>query len=64
MALWNELAGQDDAIAVFEAAAILGVPLLDADAGTMAMLIRESQGKKALLPRRVRTSKAGLKDDF
>jgi len=50
--------------AVFEAAAILGVPLLDADAGTMTRLIRESLEKRALLPRRVRTSKAGLKDDF
>ncbi|HBE95191.1 MAG TPA: transcriptional regulator [Desulfovibrio sp.] len=50
--------------AVFEAAAILGVPLFDADVGVMTALAGDSREKKALLPKRVRTAKAGLKDDF
>jgi transcriptional regulator with XRE-family HTH domain len=50
--------------AVFEVAAILGIPLFEADAGSITVLARHSREKNALLPRLVRVSKAGLKDDF
>ena len=50
--------------AVLEVAAIVGVPLFDADPQTMTMLHEHSTQRKALLPRLVRTSLRGVKDDF
>lgn len=50
--------------AVLEVAAIVGVPLFDADPHAMTMLQEHSTQHKALLPRLVRTSLRGVKDDF
>lgn len=50
--------------AVLEVAAIVGIALFDADAGAMTLLHAHSHEKKALLPKRVRASNKGVKDDF
>ncbi|MGE4552770.1 MAG: helix-turn-helix transcriptional regulator, partial [Desulfovibrionaceae bacterium] len=50
--------------AVLEVAAIVGVPLFDADADTMTILRSHSQEKRALLPKAVRTPAGDVQDDF
>lgn len=50
--------------AVLEVAAIVGIPLFDADPGTMTVLHEHSTQRKALLPKLVRTTLRGVKDDF
>ena len=50
--------------AVFEAAAIVGVRLFDADHATLTSLISANTTTLALLPQAVRTSKIEVKDDF
>lgn len=49
---------------VFEVAAILGVPLFEADPRDIARRLRHSQDKQALLPQAVRPSAGEVKDDF
>lgn len=50
--------------AVFEAAAILGVKLFDADRSTLAAKTAAQQQILALLPKAARTSGKAVKDDF
>ncbi len=50
--------------AVFEAAAIVGVRLFDADQPTMATHLGASKAILALMPKTVRPSGARVKDDF
>lgn len=50
--------------AVFEVAALCGVPLFDADPRTLATHLSRQTEKMALLPKAVRTGVSGLKDDF
>ena len=49
---------------VFEAAAIVGVRLFEADQGALTGMVRSHQNTLAVLPKRVRTPKVGVKDDF
>jgi transcriptional regulator with XRE-family HTH domain len=49
---------------VFEAAAIVGVPLFGEDRGHLTMSLDEQKEKLRLLPKSVRTSKTAVKDDF
>lgn len=49
---------------VFEVAAILGIPLFEADARRIAERLQHSVDKRALLPRAVRPSREDVKDDF
>jgi transcriptional regulator with XRE-family HTH domain len=49
---------------VFEAAAIVGVPLFEADRGQLTMRVDEQEEKLRLLPKSVRTAKTVVKDDF
>lgn len=50
--------------AVFEAAAIVGVRLFDADETTLARHLRQSNEKLALLPKSVRKKSKPVNDDF
>jgi transcriptional regulator with XRE-family HTH domain len=50
--------------AVFEAAAIVGVPLFEADRGTLTALMAEHREKLTLLPKSVRAARTAVKDDF
>ncbi len=50
--------------AVFEVAAIVGIPLFEADSNTMSLMRANSTERKALLPKLVRTSVRSVKDDF
>ena len=50
--------------AAFEVATIVGVKLFDADESTMAMYIRQTEDKLALLPKSVRKSTKVVDDDF
>lgn len=50
--------------AVFEAAAIVGVPLFEASPSELASRVAETEYTLRLLPRSVRTSDKGVKDDF
>lgn len=50
--------------AVFEAAAIVGVRLFDADHATMTSLLSTNTTTLALLPKAVRSPKIEVKDDF
>lgn len=50
--------------AVFEAAAIVGIRLFDADQSTMATHLAASGATLALLPKSVRPSGGTVKDDF
>jgi transcriptional regulator with XRE-family HTH domain len=50
--------------AVFEAAAIVGVRLFDADQTTLTDKVRAHKTTIALLPQSVRTSKIEVHDDF
>jgi transcriptional regulator with XRE-family HTH domain len=49
---------------VFEAAAICGVPLFEADRSRLSMRVSEQQEKLRLLPKSVRHPKTAVKDDF
>lgn len=50
--------------AVFEAAAVLGIRLFDADQSTIAAHLATSSATLTLLPRSVRPSGGAVKDDF
>jgi transcriptional regulator with XRE-family HTH domain len=50
--------------AVFEAAAVVGVRLFDADQSTFAQHISANNAVLTLLPQAVRTSTGPVKDDF
>lgn len=50
--------------AVFEVAAILGIPLFEADSKILSTRLAYSNEKQALLPRAVRPSGKAVKDDF
>lgn len=50
--------------AVFETAAICGVPLFESEERSLAAHLARHSEKLALLPKSVRTSKKGVKDDF
>lgn len=50
--------------AVFEAAAIIGVRLFDADQSSLAQQIAAGNATLALLPQAVRASTGSVKDDF
>jgi transcriptional regulator with XRE-family HTH domain len=50
--------------AVFEAAAVVGVRLFDADQPTLARQISANTATMALLPQAVRTPTGPVKDDF
>jgi transcriptional regulator with XRE-family HTH domain len=49
---------------VFEAAAIVGVPLFEEDRGRLTMRMAEQEEKLRLLPKSVRKAKTAVKDDF
>jgi hypothetical protein len=49
---------------VFEAAAIVGVRLFDADQAAISTAINANTATLALLPKAVRTPKVEAKDDF
>jgi transcriptional regulator with XRE-family HTH domain len=50
--------------AVFEAAAVVGVRLFDADQATLTSTIGANAAMLTLLPKAVRVSKVEVKDDF
>lgn len=50
--------------AVFEAAAIVGVPLFDADQAKLDDKVRATAATLTLLPRSARAPKIGVKDEF
>ncbi len=50
--------------AVFEAAAIVGVRLFDADQATLDRAVAANAATLALLPKAVRASRTEVKDDF
>ena len=50
--------------AVFELAAIVGVPLFDAESATLTRYVANARDKQSLLPKRVRGSTTAVKDDF
>ncbi len=50
--------------AVFETAAIVGVPLFESDQGGLAGRISAAQGRLALLPQAVRRPTTPVRDDF
>lgn len=49
---------------VFEAAAIVGVPLFEEDRSRLTMRMSEQEEKLRLLPKSVRKTKTVVKDDF
>jgi transcriptional regulator with XRE-family HTH domain len=50
--------------AVFEAAAIVGVPLFEADRGALTARRAEHEEKLRLLPKSVHKTRTAVKDDF
>ena len=50
--------------AVFEAAAIVGIGLFDADQSTLTASIASNQQTLTLLPKSARPSRKAIKDDF
>lgn len=50
--------------AVFETAAIVGVPLFEAERSALTGRIRDTDGKLALLPKAVRKTARTVRDDF
>lgn len=50
--------------AVFEVAAIVGVPLFEPDARNLAVRLAHAAEKQALLPKAVHPSRKAVKDDF
>ena len=49
---------------VFEAAAIVGVPLFEADRGALTGRLAEQEEKLRLLPKSIHKTKTVVKDDF
>jgi transcriptional regulator with XRE-family HTH domain len=49
---------------VFEAAAIVGVPLFEEDRGRLTMRMSEQEEKLRLLPKSIRKTRTVVKDDF
>lgn len=49
---------------VFEAAAIVGVPLFEEELGHLMMRVEEQKDKLRLLPKSIRKAKLAVKDDF
>ena len=49
---------------VFEAAAIVGVPLFEEEFGRLTMRVDEQKEKLRLLPKSIRGAKTAVKDDF
>ena len=49
---------------VFEAAAIVGVPLFEEDRGRLTLRMAEQDEKLRLLPKAIRKTKTAVKDDF
>ncbi|MGB8818621.1 MAG: helix-turn-helix transcriptional regulator [Rhizobiaceae bacterium] len=49
---------------VFEAAAIVGVPLFEEDPGRLTMSVAEQKEKLRLLPKSIRKTRSAVKDDF
>ena len=49
---------------VFELAAILGVPLFEAEPGALPSRLREARARLALLPKAVHAPRDEVKDDF
>ena len=49
---------------VFEAAAIVGVPLFEEDRGRLTMRVAEQEKKLRLLPKSIRRTRTVVKDDF
>lgn len=50
--------------AVFEVATIVGVKLFDADETTLTKYLHQTKDKLALLPKRIKTKKKTVRDDF
>jgi transcriptional regulator with XRE-family HTH domain len=50
--------------AVLETAAIVGVPLFEADRGALAERVRGAGERLSLLPKAVRPAKTAVRDDF
>ncbi len=50
--------------AAFEVATIVGVKLFDADETTLTTHLRQTDDKLALLPKRIKSKKKALRDDF
>ncbi len=50
--------------AVFEAAAVVGVPLFEEDISRLSMRLSEQSEKLALMPKTIRKSQTVVKDDF
>lgn len=50
--------------AVFEVATIVGVKLFGADETTLTKHLRQTEDKLALLPKRIKTRKKAVRDDF
>jgi transcriptional regulator with XRE-family HTH domain len=50
--------------AAFEAAAIVGVPLFEADRADLSLRLAEQADKLRLLPKSVRKTRTAVKDDF
>ena len=49
---------------VFEAAAVVGVPLFDEDPSKLSFRMEEHDEKLRLLPKAIRKSQTAVKDDF
>jgi transcriptional regulator with XRE-family HTH domain len=49
---------------VFEAAAIVGVPLFEVDLGRLTMRVDEQKEQLRLLPKSIRKTRLAVKDDF
>lgn len=49
---------------VFEAAAIVGVPLFEEDRGRLTIRVAEQEEKLRLLPKSIRKTRTVVKDDF
>ena len=50
--------------AAFELAAIVGVPLFDAEPTTLTRNLMNARDKQSLLPKKIRKSTKAVKDDF
>jgi DNA-binding XRE family transcriptional regulator len=49
---------------VFEVAVIVGIRLFEADQSTLTGMVRTNQTSLSILPKRVRTPRGKVKDDF
>jgi len=50
--------------AVFEAAAIVGVPLFEGERSSLVGRVSDVEGRLALLPKAARRARRAVKDDF